>query len=156
MADFAPEAQRPLAAQLPQHAAAVGAGEARRVTVALASRMRRLVDRGDADLARELVRWLLSHRYLGGRGLARQAPEQRPDLARRCDVIHRDFGERTRGHARHRCVVRILDDGDPAAVLHRPQPGGAVVERTREDDAYDAWPERERRGAEERIDRWAR
>ena len=133
VADLAPEPQRPHAAELPQHSSAVGTGEARWLAVALALRVRSLVDRRDADLALELVSRLARRRIVRKHGLAHQSREQRPELARRRDVVHGHLGERARRHARHRRVAGSCTTAIPPRSLtaHSPAvPSSSAPERT--------------------------
>lgn len=62
------------------------------------------------------------------------------------------------GTLRHRCVERILGrlhDRHAAAIFYAPQPGGAVIEHTAEDNPNDPRPAGGRGGAEQHVHRRA-
>jgi hypothetical protein len=71
-------------------------------------------------------------------------------------MVRLDMVERAARHARNRGIRRILDHGQAAASLDRPEPGRAVAERTRQHHADDPSAERGRCRAEERVDFGAR
>jgi hypothetical protein len=60
--------------------------------------------------------------------------------------------ERTLRHRREQRVSRVLDDGDAAELLDRPQARRPIIEVAGEDDADGTRAEHLRGGAEQRID----
>src|SRR5258705_864883 len=103
---LAPEADRSLAARVPQHASAFRTGKARWLAVALRTLVVVVVDRDDAELAIELIGLVAAPRErfrsrLRAHRFARETSEQRTEHLHSGYVVHLDFGQRTRGHARY-------------------------------------------------------
>ena len=109
---------------LPQGAVALRAGERRRqARRSFGPRFQRGVAGGNDQLLSYL-------RASGG-----EAGEGRPDLGRlEHGVDLADGADRALGHARHRRVVRVLDDHGAARLLDGERPRAAVAERARQDD----------------------
>src|SRR5581483_3868850 len=139
--------ERPIA-DVPERAAAVGAGErgerpSRPVLVQAVRPMLR-----DAR-ALGFAAW---HASSSLRRLARELGDDRRHLAHPEDVVDRDAPDRAPRHALHQRVLEILRDRDATMALDRLEPGGAVVERAGEDDADHARALAHGRRAEERVD----
>ena len=70
-------------------------------------------------------------------------------------MIDRNERARTLRHARGKCLLGILDDGDPAGLLDRGEPRSSVIQRTGQHDADHARTIDASRGTEQGIDRRA-
>src|SRR5207237_7281884 len=104
---------------------------------------------GDPRLAfEELVRWTSRLRYL----LLGQPDQQVCDPRDLEAMVDVGILQGASWHVAADGLVRILHDADPAELLDRHHAGGAVVERSREDDADHARAGGPRRGPEQGID----
>src|SRR5690606_3987788 len=93
------------------------------------------------------------HRHLRvGQGLVGQGDQQTGQGGDRHDVIDRHVSYGALWHGGDLRVLRILYHRQAAVALDAPQPRGAVVESTGEDDAHDARTIGVSRRAEQRVD----